>query len=246
MRNGPSMGARPLPPADATRASAGDAGVPGPLPAGRGTRLVKRRRSVPSGRAAAGGALVAVSMLASFSLWSRDRHHSVRTVVAAARSVPAGATLRAADLATLRVTLPGPLDDQLVLDPASAVGKVISTSLERGDVIASSMIRSATSGDAVHEVSLKLDPDRRLGGELRVGDRVSVVATTGPCTAVIASDAKVRSVGTVGSSLGAPSAVVVGLLLPTSADVVAVVHAARTGEVTLARGADGEPARCTS
>ena len=96
----------------------------------------------------------------------------------------------------------------------------------------------AAASPSPFEVSLALDGDRALDSRLASGEHVAVLATygSGPDaeTLTVASSALVERISKP-TGLAVGTADIVTLGLPAEADVQAVVHAARAGELTLVR-----------
>ena len=203
---------------------------------GAGPRLVvSGRHVVPSGRAVAGALLVALAMVGAYVLATGERHHRPPDVVVAARAIAAGTRLRASDLAVVPAELGGALLAATFHDPAAVAGRVVATRLSPGDLVQASALEPAAGTVAVHEVALSLAPERTLASDLVTGDIVSVLATQDGCTSVVAATAVVQAISKASQTVTSGNQLV-RLSLATDSEVIAVVHAQRTGEITLTRG----------
>src|SRR5690606_30076996 len=103
-----------------------------------------------------------------------------------------------------------------------------------------SMLRTGGSAEAPVEVAVPVAADRALGGDLRPGEHVVVLATFGTgasaWTEVVAGDALVRAIS-IGDdrSLTSGGATTMLLAFHDRSPAIAVVHAARTAELTFLR-----------
>ena len=203
---------------------------------GAGPRMVVAgHRVVPSGRAVAGALLVAVAMVGAYVLATGERHQRPPNVVVAAHALAAGARLRVSDLTVVPAELGAGLSAATFRDPAAIAGRIVTTRLSPGDLVQASALQPAAGTVPVHEVALSLPPERTLASDLVTGDVVSVLATQDGCTSVVAATAVVQGISKA-SQVVASGNQLVRLSLATDNEVIAVVHAQRTGEVTLTRG----------
>jgi Flp pilus assembly protein CpaB len=203
---------------------------------GAGPRLVvSGRRVVPSGRAVAGALLVALAMVGAYVLATGERHHRPPDVVVAARALAAGTRLRTSDLTVVPAELGGALLAATFRDPTAIAGRVVATRLSPGELVQASALEPAAGTVPVHEVALSLAPERTLASDLVTGDVVSVLATQDGCTSVVAATAVVQGISKASQTVTSGNQLV-RLSLATDNEVIAVVHAQRTGEITLTRG----------
>jgi SAF domain-containing protein len=203
---------------------------------GAGPRLVvSGRHVVPSGRAVAGALLVALAMVGAYVMATGERHHRPPDVVVAARALAAGTRLRASDLTVVPAELGSALLAATFRDPTAIAGRIVATRLSPGDLVQASALEPAAGTVPVHEVALSLPPERTLASDLVTGDVVSVLATQDGCTSVVAATAVVQAISKASQTVTSGNQLV-RLSLATDNEVIAVVHAQRTGEVTLTRG----------
>jgi Flp pilus assembly protein CpaB len=193
-------------------------------------------RALPSGRAVAGGLLVAVAALGTFAVATRNDAGPTTRYLVLAETVAAGAPLADA-VREEAIDLPQGSVDRVV--PASSMdrldGWVAAVDLAPGDLLLRSQLVRAGTG-AGYEVAVALDPERSLAGRVSAGGRVDVLATVGDCTSVLVANAELAAVERPGSEFGGSRSVVV-LRVPQPADALAVVHAQEAGTLTLARAA---------
>jgi Flp pilus assembly protein CpaB len=166
-------------------------------------------------------------------------------VVVVARSFPAGTRLTARDLRTVRLSAGANLLTELV--PASGepslLGRRLAVPVLAGMPLARANVAAAGGGPAAF--TLAVPALHAVGGNLAVGDRVSVLATFtsaagSATTRVIARDLVVLSVGQAPAGIDQSSATVpitVALPKPTLASQLALANS--VGKIDLLRdGAD--------
>jgi Flp pilus assembly protein CpaB len=201
-------------------------------------REVRRRSSLPSGRAVVGGFLVAAAVVGVVAIASGSGTPADAYAVVTA-DVDAGEVLGPEDLELVPLDLPDEqravsYTDLSVLDGATALAP-----LTAGQLVQSSDVAKPPGGPGLASVSLPVEPARALDGDLRRGDRVDVIATSteggGPSTRTVTAGALVIDViEQGGGGLGGPTELSVELaVLPD--DLEAVAEAGAVATVTLAR-----------
>ncbi|HEX4775645.1 MAG TPA: RcpC/CpaB family pilus assembly protein [Acidimicrobiia bacterium] len=217
----------------------------GILAGGRARRL----RRV-DGRLVLGIVLVAVSVLGGLRLVAAADH--TVTVLAAARDLPADHVVTRGDVRVTRVRTDGAVLGSLVRDdrPDALVGRVLVAPVARDALIPS----AAVGRGPVHgrEMTVPITPEHALGGAVRVGDRVDVLATFAKGgkdarTLTVVHDAQVvdtvRTKGILGDHAGDLSAVTLSV---RPDDAVYLAFALHTAEVDVVRaGGDTSSARTT-
>jgi Flp pilus assembly protein CpaB len=201
-------------------------------------REVRRRRTLPSGRAVVGGFLVAAAVVGVVAASSAGGEPG-DTYAVVTNEVDAGQRLRANDLDLVRLDLPDAqravsFTDLAVLDGATALAP-----LAAGQLVQSTDVAKPPGGPGLATVSLPVEPARALEGALQRGDRVDVIATTteggAPATRTVTAGALVVDVVEEGGGgLGGPTGLSVELAVPP-ADLEAVAEAGAVATVTLAR-----------
>ena len=196
---------------------------------------VGRRNAGVPGRAAIGGLLVALAAVGAFVL-AMPKHATPPGYVVTTHEVAPGARLDGGDLTTVPIDLPPDVAAAAFTDASALAGTIALAPIGPGELVQAGAV--GRSPLTPFEVSLSLDGDRALDGRLVAGERVAVMATygTGPdaVTLTVASSALVERISKP-TGLAAGTADVVTLGLPIEADMQAVVHAARAGELTLVR-----------
>lgn len=202
-------------------------------------RTLNRHRGLPSGRAVAGGLLVAVAAIGIFAAWRGAAAGPSTSYVVAARRLAVGTRLSIADLRVAKVELPASLRRHAFADRRALVGATVLGPLEGGELVQASNV-TAERDRPRQQVSFSIEASRALNGSIAPGERVDVLGTYGSgggdsWTAVIASNVLVADISSAGSSLNAGRALVLTLSLDDRKDVLAVTHAARSGTITIAR-----------
>jgi Flp pilus assembly protein CpaB len=194
-----------------------------------------------------GFALVLIALVGYLALYA---HASRRTpVLVAARTLAAGATIRAGDLRVARIA-----SDKTTLAallPASQVQFALGHRLQTGVAAGSPLARAALGRVAVTPASFTLVVPllHALGGDLRPGDRVSILATYDQAgaasaqTQAIARDLLVEAVGQPPAGItSSTAAVAVTVALPDPSLASALALANSDAKIDLLR----EGSRVTS
>lgn len=208
---------------------------------------LRRGSRLPSGRALVGGLLVALATIGAIVL-SGSSEDAAISVVVAAKTIEAGTPLNAEVLEVVHMVLPEELVHNTFGQVDSLKGTVARSHLEPGDILQRGGTIAATAAQRLaaptREVSLRLDADRVVDGNLENGDRIDVLATygtgSGAYTVVVLTDAAVLAVRNLDSSLGASRSVVLTLALESRADTVALAHASDVANVTVVRTTTAE------
>ncbi|MFN8050546.1 MAG: RcpC/CpaB family pilus assembly protein [Acidimicrobiales bacterium] len=201
---------------------------------------MRRPLVLPGGRAIVGGLLVAVSVLGIFATHRAATTTTLANWLVVRRPVSAGAVITADDLALAPMDLYDDTRSRALADPRSAVGRVALVPLERGDLLLrSNIVAGAGRPSTGRRVGVSLDAADALGGDLRAGDRVDIVAiasSTAPDdqSSIIVRGAMVSSVGGASDGgVGSSDRVDLNLEVPTEEAARAVVDAAAKGGVSL-------------
>ena len=223
---------------------------PGPSPASSRRRLAGSRPR-PSGRALAGGLLVALAMLVTFAAATHHDAGPGQSVVVARHRVPLGTRLAAADLATERVQVPDAVAAEAFGSSDQVRGQVTLGPLDAGDVVERAAVATPAAAPSLHVLSFPIDRERALDGALRAGQAVDLLATygTGASARTVVVARGVRLIDVVDDSrqsLASAGKLVVTVGLATASDALAATHASQVGALTLvsrdrAAGAGADP-----
>jgi Flp pilus assembly protein CpaB len=182
--------------------------------------------------------LILLALIGYWSVYSRTTHRT--QVLVAAHALPAGAVLRAADLA--RSGLAGSSQVLASFLPASEQGLLVGRSLKEpvaaGAPIPAAALASARSG--ADSMTLAVPVQHALGGQLAPGDRVTVLATytsaTGQAqTRAIARNLRVLSVGSASGFNASVETIPVTVALPNPSVASALALANEAGKLDLLR-----------
>lgn len=208
---------------------------------GLGRVRVKPLRRI-DGRLLVGVLLVVVSVTGGLALFSAADH--TVPVLTAARDLPAGHVLAPSDLRVARVRADAGVLAGLARGARrdAVVGRVLLASVTRGGLLARAALgRDAAAG---REMTVPITPEHALGGALRIGDHVDVLATfdkgaKDARTLTVVHDAQVvdtvRTKGILGEHAGDLSALTLSV---QPDDAVYLAFASHTGELDVVR-ADG-------
>lgn len=205
---------------------------------GNGPRPVTRRRALPGGRAVLGGFLVALSATGMFATWSAASGGPTTSYVVVTADLAPGERIDRADLALVALDLPAAQRRLAFTDPDVLVGATALAPLVDGQLVQSSAVAKPVGAPERAQISLRVEPGAAVGGDLRPGDVVDVIATytTGgePVTTTISRGALVVKLLSDDRRVGAGGAVVVVLAVRPS-ELEPLAAAAAAGHVTIAR-----------
>jgi Flp pilus assembly protein CpaB len=214
--------------------AAGDAG-----PAGRSRRRpqLPGRRPLPSSRALVGGLLVAVAMLATFALATHHGGGPTQRALVARHRIALGQRLTGADLEVVRVELPDATRAGTFASMSAAVGRVTLSPLAPGDLVERSGLAPTDVAPGQHELSIPIDRERALDGDLVPGELVDLLATygtgDGARTVVVARRVRLVDVDDSHGSLDSAGKLVITIALNNRDDVLPTTHASQVGALTL-------------
>ncbi|MFI5953346.1 SAF domain-containing protein [Cryptosporangium sp. NPDC051539] len=141
-------------------------------------RVVGQRR-IRGGHLGLAVALVAIGgLLAAFAFYAATR---TGDFLAVARPVAAGATITAADLATVQVNSTAGLSPLAASERGSVIGKRAKVSLVPGTLLTEDQLTDEELvGPGQQQVGIGLKPERMPAKRLSPGDKVQLVATAAP------------------------------------------------------------------
>ncbi|MBW3613962.1 MAG: hypothetical protein KY439_01450 [Actinobacteria bacterium] len=205
-----------------------------------GGRPVRRRSSLPSGRAVVGGLLVALSALGIFAAYTRATAGPTQSYVVARTDLPLGGRLTAQDLVLLPMELPPAMAERAGFSSVRSLeGATVIGPVRRGELVQASDVLRKRSGAAELEISFAIESSRALAGSLRPGERVDVLATFGgggdSYSVLVVRQAMVLDAVGGGSSLAQGRTETITLAVSTSEEALALTHAINAGDVTLVR-----------
>jgi Flp pilus assembly protein CpaB len=195
---------------------------------------ISRHRGLPGGRAVLGGVLMALAVVGVFLAYQQAGRASRDQVVVAARAIRVGEVLEPPDLRTVDGELPG---STAAFDDVDAlVGRVLLGPIREGEIVQAGTVTDGPATAGVHEVAVTL-PRRQIAvGRLKEGERVDVFVTYDERTASVVRGAEVVQIGAEDDgSLTSDREITLVVAVPSGDAVAALVHALRTGDVTVVR-----------
>jgi hypothetical protein len=203
-----------------------------------GVRRLPRRSSLPSGRAIAGGLLVALSGLGLYSAHETAAAPPATRYVIAVREIRAGDRVTGADVAFAPLDLVDELSRSAVGDPDAVIGRVALAPIAAFSLLHRDQVGAAPPREdgPSRRVTLELEASRALDGQVRSGDVVDVVATgtEAGSTQVIIDGALVETVGRSDEArIGSDGRVRLTVVVADEEAATALIDAAEHRKVTL-------------
>jgi Flp pilus assembly protein CpaB len=205
------------------------------------------RRAVVSvdRRLVVGALLVAVSVLGGLRLSASGGAGT--PVWVATRDLAANDVLGPGDLRPVRLGGPAAVVQGLAPASAPVTGRVLLGRLPAGAPVPSALVGTRAAGG--REVTVPTTPEHALGGDLRPGERVDVLAsfhkgTEAAKTVVVVPGAEVVGLVRQRALLGEAQGATIGVTLAVPAeDATFLVFAVRNGEIDLVRATGRARAR---
>ena len=198
-------------------------------------RVVRRTPGVPGSRAVVGGMLVALAAVGTFVSWERASGPPEHAYAVATRPLQPGDPLAHDDIRYERMDLPAGVAGRAFDTPADLEGRVLVAPVGEGELLQGGVVSDQGDPEPAAEVSLALARDLAVDGRLQPGDTVDVYATHDDATVLVASGVRVVAASDSGGSFADGSEITVTLGVRRADEQVAVIHAARAGQVTLVR-----------
>ena len=203
-----------------------------------GQRRVARRRTLPGGRAVVGGFLVAASASGVFATWTAASSGPTARYVVMSDDVAPGERIERRDLELVAIDLPRAQRLVSFTDLEVLVGATAIAPLADGQIVHASAVAKPVGAPERAQISLRVEPGAAVGGDLRPGDVVDVIATYTaggePVTSTISRGALVVKLVSDDQRVGAGGSVVVVLAVRPS-ELEPIASAAAAGHVTIAR-----------
>ena len=211
-----------------------------------GARPLRRRRTLPGGRAVVGGFLVALAAVGVFAGYTSSTADTRRLYLVARQDLALGHRITKADLGTLPMDLPSVLRAKVYRDPSQLLGALVIGPVSEGELVQTSNVLSKDQSPVDRQISFPIDSARAVSGQLRRGELVDVLVTYGTgadgYTAAVVQGARVADRSATRGSLSDRGNEVITLAVPSAADTLAVAHAVSAGTIILVRAGAPEPA----
>lgn len=177
--------------------------------------------------------LAAVGVFVAYTDATQGPDHEV---VVAARALRVGYALELDDLRSVAADLPAAVAASAFSDPAALVGRVVLGPLDADEIIQRAAVTDDRHVEASHEVALTLPRSQIAVGRLKQGERVDVFVTVDDRTASVVRGAQVVQISDDGGgTLTSARELTLVVAVPSGDAVAALVHALRTGDVTVVR-----------
>jgi Flp pilus assembly protein CpaB len=183
-----------------------------------------------------GGVLMALAAVGVYLAYDRARESSSAPVVVATRDLRVGQVLSADDLDTVDADLPDPVAEGAFSSVEGLEGRVVLGPIADGEIVQAAAVTDSPATPDLHEVAVRLPRGQIAVGRLKVGERVDVFATAdGRTDSVVRGATVVQLEADDDGSLTSDREVTLVVAVPSGDAVAAVVHALRTGDVTVVR-----------
>lgn len=168
---------------------------------------------------------------------AKSNDQAKTTAVVARDDIAKGSRISPDDLDVIQI----PKNKALTTRTIPSIGNLLNAtslrSIAKGDLLQRSDVVESPTDEKSTLISLSLEKEFALNGELRVGDVVDVLATTkggsDPITEVVATKVDVVHVQSAQSSTMGANNVHFILSLHSNDEVLKVIHAYRTADVTV-------------
>ncbi len=207
------------------------------------TRTVRRRRTLPGGRAIAGAFLITAAAVGVFAAYLNATALPTDSWLVVTGEIAPGTVLERGALDTVAMDVPEAQSTQLV--PADqvddVVGRVALGPVRTGDLLQWTTVLADAPPDGASTFTFSVPGSRvALRGDLAAGDTIDIVATYSDTTVYVARDIALLTRPATGSGDGATT-ITIAVEDPTT--VLSVANALDSARVFVVRSdpdADGE------
>ena len=197
------------------------------------------RFTIPRQRAVLGGFLIALAAALAFVASTRGSATPSTNLAIARQALTPGTRLTAADVELVSI----PVTEDLAAHGFDSLDALIGAStlapVDSGELIQRSAVRPSSAG-AEPGFSFPIDREHAVGGDLRPGDIVDVLATFGSGidaeTAVLARSVRLSDISeTDPSSVSGSGSLIITATFASADQVLDIAHAAQVAALTLIR-----------
>lgn len=197
---------------------------------------IERHRGLPGGRAVLGGVLMAAAAVGVYLAYDQASARPTDSVVVASHAIRVGEVLTPDDLDTIEADLPGGAADATFATVEALTGRVALGPIAEGEIVQAGSVTEQRMATALHEVAISLPRANLAVGRLKQGERVDVFVTYDDTTTSVVRGAEVVEISADdGGSLTSSRDITLVVAVPSGGAVAALVHALRTGDVTVVR-----------
>lgn len=205
-------------------------------------RTIHRRPGLPGGRALVGALLMSLAAVGVFLAYTGASEAPRDALVVAARTIQVGEEITIDDVRVVRAELPRSIEEATFATTDDVLGRVALGPIEKGEIVQAGAVTADRLGDRGNEVALTLPREQLAVGRLKAGERVDVFVTYEDRTTSVARGAEVVQIATSSDgSLTSDREVSVVVSVASGEVVAAIVHALRTGDVTVVRSTFAAP-----
>ena len=207
------------------------------------SRSVRRRRSLPGGRAVAGAFLVTAAAVGVFAAYLDATAEPSTSWLVATEDIAPGEALDAGSLDTVAIDLPAEQQEQLVgADELEQVtDRVALGPVRAGDLLQWTTVLAAEPPDGATTFTFSL-PGNRVALRLEAGDTIDIVATYSETTVYVARDIQLLSNPSTAAGDGGAT---ITIAVQDPDTVLAIANALDSAEVFVVRsdpdGGDDTP-----
>lgn len=213
----------------------------------RTARQIRRARRLPGGRAVVGALLVTAAAVTTFAAYLNVTAEPTTSYLVALETLSPGTRFEqvedvSAAFGSATVDLTSPLDERAipVSEIESLVGRVLVAPLERGDLVLRTVLVDDRGVAPARTMSFAISRTAAVGGVLRPGERVDVLATFGSGDAsytayVVRGVPLLRITGLDGGSVEGSSELILTVAVTDPVAVQALGHAVNTADVFVVR-----------
>jgi Flp pilus assembly protein CpaB len=202
---------------------------------------IARHRGLPGGRAVLGGVLMAVAVVGVFVAYQQAGRSPTDPIVVSARSIHAGEVLTSDDLRMVDGELPDGVDGRAFASVDAVAGRVALGPIGEGEIVQAASVTDDATAPNQHEIALTLPRPQVAVGRLKEGERIDVFVTYDERTASVVRGAEVVMISADDdASLTSERDISLVIAVPSGDAVAALVHALRTGDVTVVRSTFSE------
>lgn len=161
-------------------------------------RASLRPAALPGPRVIAGSLLVVVAAASTFAAVTGTIEADAQAVVVASRDISPGTRLQRQDLRVVKMSAP-PKPGSVAGSPAQLEGLTALGPIGEGELVQANNLLRKDSTEDQPEISFAIPAARAVGGDLRPGERIEVLATdkgdakAGARVAAVASVVEVQS-----------------------------------------------------
>lgn len=205
-------------------------------------RFIQRRVGLPGGRALVGALLMALAAVGVFLAYTDASQGPGEELVVAGRPIRVGEHISADDLELLTGELPGPARGASFASIDEVAGHVALGPIAEGEILQAGAITTDRAAAPVHEIAITLPREQIAVGRLKQGERVDVFVTYDERTTSVVRGAEVVQIAaTTDGSLTSAREISIVVAVPSGEVIAALVHALRTGDVTVVRSTFAQP-----